>query len=175
MLPGVCVPSTGCCCTAPQIEAPICIRRTTTHQRQHCWWTKRNIFGKDFFLFFIKFHCPQLFYCTPCPAAAPPALLLLPCPIAAPLLYHWSPCPTAAPPAAAPRSLNVQVVTTIFAKTLVCKCEYDVILWRHKQRISSNNDHHTQLLNTRIWWGGIQPSSRPGHHQTLHATAYWAE
>jgi len=24
-------------------------------------------------------------------------------------------------------------------------------IWRHKQRISSNNDHHTPLLNTRIW------------------------
>jgi len=33
----------------------------------------------------------------------------------------------------------------------VCKREYDVILWRHKQHISSNNRHHTPLLNTSIW------------------------
>jgi len=43
------------------------------------------------------------------------------------------------------------VLSTNFAKTLVCKREYDVILWRHKQRITSNNDHHTPLLNNRIW------------------------
>jgi len=43
------------------------------------------------------------------------------------------------------------VVSTNFAKTLVCKRECGVILCRHKQRISSNNDHHTPLLNTRIW------------------------
>jgi len=75
------------------------------------------------FLFLISFHCPQLFYCSPCPTAAPV-------------------------------SLNMQVVSTNFAKTLVCKREYDVISWRHKQRsICSNNGHHgpTPLLNTRIW------------------------
>jgi len=33
----------------------------------------------------------------------------------------------------------------------VCKREYDVILWRNKQCMSSNNDYHTPLLNTRIW------------------------
>jgi len=22
------------------------------------------------------------------------------------------------------------------------------------------------FLNTRIWWGGLQSSTRPGHHQT---------
>jgi len=43
----------------------------------------------------------------------------------------------------------MHVVSTNFAKTLVCKREYDVMLRRHKQRISSN--HHTPLLNTRIW------------------------
>jgi len=36
-------------------------------------------------------------------------------------------------------------------QNLGCKPEYDVILWRHKHRISSNNDHHTPLLNTRLW------------------------
>jgi len=34
---------------------------------------------------------------------------------------------------------------------LVGKSEYDVIMWRHKQRISSNSDHQTPLLNTRLW------------------------
>ena len=93
-----------------------------------------NIIGNDFFVF-ISFHCPQHFYCSLCHTAAP-------------------------------ASLNMHVVSTNFAKTLVCKREYDVILWRHKQCISSNNGHHrpTPLLNTRIWQGGIQPSSRPGHH-----------
>jgi len=71
---------------------------------------------------FVSFHFSQLFYCSPCPTAAP-------------------------------ASLNMQVVSTNFAKTLVCKCQYDVILWHHKHRLSSNNDHHgpTPLLNTRIW------------------------
>ena len=27
-------------------------------------------------------------------------------------------------------------------------------------------DHQTPLFNTRIWWGAIQSSSHPGHHQT---------
>ena len=67
---------------------------------------------------------------------------------------------------APPASLNMLVVSTNFAKTLVCKREYDVILWRHKQRVSSNNDHHMPLLHTRTWQGGIQSSSHPGHHQT---------
>ena len=60
-------------------------------------------------------------------------------------LFYCSSCPTAAP-----ASLNMHVVSTNFAKPLVCKREYDVILWHHKQRIPSNNDHHTPLLNTRI-------------------------
>jgi len=53
-------------------------------------------------------------------------------------------------PTAAPASLNVHVVSTNFAKTLVCKREYYLTFWRQKQRLSSNNDHHTPLLNTRI-------------------------
>ena len=36
---------------------------------------------------------------------------------------------------------------------VVWKREYNVIFWRHKQRISSNHDHHTPLLNTRIGRG----------------------
>jgi len=62
-------------------------------------------------------------------------------------------------------ALNMYVVSTNFAKTLICKREYDVILWRHKQRISNNNDHKTPLFNTRIWKAGIQSSGRPGLHQ----------
>jgi len=45
----------------------------------------------------------------------------------------------------------MHVVSTNFAKTLVCKREYDVILRRHKLRFSSYNDHLTPLLNTKIW------------------------
>jgi len=45
----------------------------------------------------------------------------------------------------------MQIALTNFAKTLVCTRKYDIILKRCKQRISSNNDHHTLLLNTRIW------------------------
>ena len=54
---------------------------------QRCSWTETNIIGNDV-LFFISFHCPQLFYCSPCPTAAP-------------------------------GSLNMHVVSTNFAKTLV--------------------------------------------------------
>jgi len=78
-----------------------------------------------------------------------------------PQLCYCSPCPSAGP-----ASLNMHVVSTNFAKTSVWKREYDIVLWRRKQCISSKNDHHTPLLTTRIRKGGIQSSSRPGHHQT---------
>jgi len=45
----------------------------------------------------------------------------------------------------------MHVVWKKVVKTVVCKREYDVILLRHKQRITSNNDHYKQLLNTKIW------------------------
>jgi len=45
----------------------------------------------------------------------------------------------------------MHVVSTNFAKMLICKREYDVILWRHKQHLSSNNCHYTPLLNIRTW------------------------
>ena len=64
----------------------------------------------------------------------------------------------------------MQVASTNFAKTLVCKREYDVILWRHHQRISSNNDHHTPLFNTRIWRGAYNQAVTPGITRPLHAT-----
>ena len=105
---------------------------------QHCWWTETNIICNDFF---VSFRCAQLFYCSPCPTAAPACL-------------------------------NMHVASTNFTKTLVCKREFDVILWRHKQFISSTNDHHTPLLNTRIWKGGIQWSSRPGITRPLNATVW---
>ena len=50
-----------------------------------------------------------------------------------PQLHYCSPCPTAAP-----ASLNMHVVSTNFAKTLVWNRECEVILWCHKQRKSSN-------------------------------------
>jgi len=40
---------------------------------QHCCWTVASIIGKDF-LFFINFHCPQLFYCPPSPIDVPASL-----------------------------------------------------------------------------------------------------
>jgi len=93
------------------------------------------------YLFFTSFHCPQLFYCSPCLTAAPAAL-------------------------------DMHVVSTNFAKTLVCKREYDVILWRHKQGISSNNHHHTSLLNT----GRVASNQvvAPGITRPLHATDTYA-
>jgi len=45
----------------------------------------------------------------------------------------------------------MHVASTNFAKTLDCKREYDVTLWRHKQLMSSNNIYHTPLFNTRSW------------------------
>jgi len=45
----------------------------------------------------------------------------------------------------------MHIVWTTFAKTLVCKRKYEIIFWRHKQRIASNNDHYTPLIKTRIW------------------------
>jgi len=40
----------------------------------------------------------------------------------------------------------MRTVSTNFVKTLVWKHEYDVKLWRHKQRTLNTNDHHV-LLN----------------------------
>jgi len=37
-------------------------------------------------------------------------------------------------------------VSKNFAKTLDLKREFDVTVWRHKQRTPSNNDFHTPLL-----------------------------
>jgi len=82
-------------------------------------------------------------------------------------LSYCSPCPTAAP-----ASLNMHVMSTNFAKTLVCKREYDVILWRHKQRVSSKNDQHTPLLYTRIRKGASNQAVAPGITRPLHATDY---
>jgi len=73
-------------------------------------------------------------------------------------------------PAAAPAFLNMHVVSTNFAKTLFCKREIDVIVWRHKQRIFSNNDHHSPLFNTRIWKGASNQAVAPGITRPLHAT-----
>jgi len=43
-------------------------------------------------------------------------------------------------------------------------------MWRYKQRISSNNDHHTPLLDARIWQGGIR---RHGHNLLSKITVTW--
>jgi len=41
----------------------------------------------------------------------------------------------------------MHIVSTNFAKALVWKHEYDVKLWRHKQRTPNTNDHHKTLNN----------------------------
>jgi len=66
----------------------------------------------------------------------------------------------------------MRIASTNFAITLVCKRKYDVILWRCKQRISSNNDHRTLLLNTIIWQGAYNQAvaphiTRQGRSQTF--------
>jgi len=40
------------------------------------------------------------------------------------------------------------IMSTNFAKTLVWKNEYDVKLWRHKERTLSTNDQHMSLNET---------------------------
>jgi len=69
------------------------------------------------------------------------------------------------------------VVSTNFAKTLFCKYEYNVILWRHKLRISSNNDHHTPLLNTVLEFGrgAYNQAVGLGITRPLHVTALTPE
>jgi len=59
----------------------------------------------------------------------------------------------------------MHVVSTNFAKTLVYKREYDVILWRHKQRISSNKTtiRRCFILEFRR---GASNQAVTGHHQT---------
>jgi len=42
-------------------------------------------------------------------------------------------------------------MSTNFAKTLVWKHEYDVKLWRHKQRTPNTNDHHMPLKENPPW------------------------
>ena len=42
----------------------------------------------------------------------------------------------------------MHIVSTNFAKTLVWNPEYDVKLWRHKQRTPNTNDHHIPLTET---------------------------
>jgi len=42
----------------------------------------------------------------------------------------------------------MHIVSTNFAQTSVWKHEYDVKLWRHKQRSSNTNDHRMPLNET---------------------------
>jgi len=39
----------------------------------------------------------------------------------------------------------MHIMSTNFAKTLVWKYDYDVELWRHKERTPNKNDHHMPL------------------------------
>jgi len=40
------------------------------------------------------------------------------------------------------------IMSTNFSKTLVWKHEYDVKLWRHKERTPNTNDHRMPLNET---------------------------
>jgi len=42
--------------------------------------------------------------------------------------------------------IMICIVSKNFAKTLDMKREFDVTVWRHKQRTPSNDDHHTPLI-----------------------------
>jgi len=42
----------------------------------------------------------------------------------------------------------MHIMSTNFAKTSVWKHEYDVKLWRRKQRAPNTYDHHTPLIQT---------------------------
>ena len=46
---------------------------------------------------------------------------------------------------------NMHIMSTNFAKTLVWKHEYDVKLWRHKQRTQNTNYQHTPLNELPPW------------------------
>ena len=67
----------------------------------------------------------------------------------------------------------MHVVSTNFAKTLVYKREYDVILWCHKQRISSNKTTIRSCLILEFRRGASNQAVAPGITRPLHATA-WA-
>jgi len=60
-------------------------------------------------------------------------------------LFYCSPCP-------APASLDMHVVSTNFAKTLVCKRKYDVILWHHshRRRQGGQRDHPPKFLENIV-------------------------
>jgi len=45
----------------------------------------------------------------------------------------------------------MHIVSTNFAKRLIWKHEYDVKLWRHKQRTPNTNDHHMPLNENPPW------------------------
>jgi len=45
----------------------------------------------------------------------------------------------------------MHIVSTNFAKTLDWKREFNIAVWRHKQRIPSNNDRQTPLVKLRIF------------------------
>jgi len=71
---------------------------------------------------------------------------------------------------------NMHVVSTNFAKTVVYKCKYAVTFWHHKQRISSNNDHHIRHCSIlEFGRGASNQAVAPGITRPLHATAHTAQ
>jgi len=46
----------------------------------------------------------------------------------------------------------MHIMSTNFVKMLVWKDEYDVKLWRHKERTANTNDHHMPLIEKKTPW-----------------------
>jgi len=108
---------------------------------QYRWWTETNIIGKDFFIFH-KFPSP-LFYC-----------------------FYCSPCPTASP-----ASLNMHVMSTNFAKTLVTNLNMmsycDVA--KRVYPVTMTTIRHCSILEFDR--GASNQAVAPGITRPLHATA----
>ena len=67
------------------------------------------------------------------------------------------------------------IVSNNFSKTLDLKREIDVILWRHKQRTSSNNDHRTPPTCSHQWPSlAVLPTGIQGVSQLLKQSD-WAQ
>jgi len=73
-------------------------------------------------------------------------------------------------------------MSTNFAKTLVWKHEYDVKLWRHKQRSPNKSDHHMsmneilpmKIFCVRHWtWPNVSWNTHRRFHRNPHRYNSW--
>ena len=62
-------------------------------------------------------------------------------------------------------------MSTNFAKTLVWKQDYDVILWRHKQRTPNTNDYPLPLNETPPWKVSAYATDRGNYVELLNTLA----